>query len=85
MLEVVAENVLLILRVDESCSDLSMRANKSHNKSLILRSTELSNAKRREPLLGAPAVDVLPPATRHGGTQGGDLFGGVSAYVGTRW
>jgi len=43
-----------------------MRANKSHDKSLILRSTELSNAKRREPLPGAPAVDVLPPATRHG-------------------
>ena len=31
-----------------------------------LRSTELSNAKRREPLPGAPAVDVLPSATRHG-------------------
>ena len=30
-------------------------------------------------------VDVLSPATRHGGTWGGDLFGGVSAYVGTRW
>ena len=85
MLEAVAENMLLILRVDESCSDLSMRANKSHNKSLILRSIELSNAKRQEPLPGAPVVDVLPPATRHGGTQGGDLFEGVSAYVGTRW
>ena len=33
---------------------------------LILRSTELSNAKRREPIPGAPAVDVLPPATHHG-------------------
>ena len=31
-----------------------------------MRSTKLSNAKRREPLPGAPAVDVLPPATRHG-------------------
>ena len=85
MLEAIAENVLLILRVDESCSDVSMRANKSHNKSLILRSTEHSNAKRREPLPGAPAVDVLAPATRHGGTRGSDLFGGVSAYVGTWW
>ena len=66
MLEAIAENVLLILRVDESCSDLSMRANKSHNKSLILRSTELSNAKRREPLPGAPVVDVLPPIACHG-------------------
>jgi len=26
-------------------------------------------------------VDVLPPATRHGGTRGGDLFRGVSAYA----
>ena len=34
--------------------------------SFFLRSTKLSNAKRREPLPGAPAVDVLPPATRHG-------------------
>ena len=32
----------------------------------MLRSIELSNAKRREPLPGAPAVDVLPPATHHG-------------------
>ena len=32
----------------------------------MLRSIELSNAKRREPIPGAPAVDVLPPATRHG-------------------
>ena len=36
---------------------------------MILRSTELSNAKRQEPLPGAPAVDVLPPATRHGSTR----------------
>ena len=32
----------------------------------MLRSIELSNAKRREPLPGTPAIDVLPPATRHG-------------------
>ena len=38
----------------------------SENMALISRSTELSNAKRREPLPGAPTVDVLPPATRHG-------------------
>jgi len=31
----------------------------------MLRSIELSNTKRREPLPGAPAIDVLPPATRH--------------------
>ena len=57
----------------------------SENMALISRSTELSNAKRREPLPGAPAVDVLPPATYHESTRDGDLFGGVSAFAGTRW
>jgi len=63
----------VIVHVDESCSELSTktavscrRGRREPRQILILRSTELSNAKRQEPLPGAPAVDVLPPATRHG-------------------
>ena len=41
-----------------------------------MRSIELSNAKRQKPLPGAPAVGVLSPAARHGGTPGRVLFRG---------
>lgn len=41
--------------------------------------------KHREALPSMLAIDVLPPATHHGGTQDDDLFRGVSTLAGTQW